>query len=137
MCRSLADRLGFVNYQVEDHGYPNRLVCTLDHVATISNWKKKYDIIILDEGGMTRSHSLSTTISDRLSIVLQNLTRLLMVADKVIITQHEVCSAGTDVLPRPPVLASLLLRQRPPAPASLQHLPRPPVPASLLLNTLM
>ena len=84
---SLGRRLRLTSYKdYGDDGIPSRLSCTLDHLVCLRDLK--YDVVILDENGMTMDHTVSTTIAPRIGLVLNVLKSLLVNAKKVILSQH-------------------------------------------------
>lgn len=90
----LANRLNIRSYQVEGiwkECYEEReriAVCidSLIHIPIID----RYDIIVLDEAGLTRLHTTSTTMTGRVQQVYQQLERLLIQSEKVILLQHQL-----------------------------------------------
>jgi hypothetical protein len=91
MARTAAERFGYHFYQDElpDGGNADLLACTLDHLAVLGTCTR-YDVIILDECGMTKDHTISSTISPRLDAVLKALGFLLENAQNVFLTQHQL-----------------------------------------------
>lgn len=89
MARTGSQRLGLDLYS-ELTEPSTRLSCTLDYLVFCGSGYDEYDVVVLDEAGMTKDHTVSHTISQRIGTVLNNLTRLLKHAKKVIIMQHQL-----------------------------------------------
>jgi hypothetical protein len=98
MCRTARTRFNFDFYKENEDGWQSKkLVCTLDHLSTrragncyINKLGVKYDVLILDECGMTKDHTISNTITPRIHSVLTTLRELLEGAKIVFLVQHQL-----------------------------------------------
>jgi hypothetical protein len=93
----MAQRLGFPCYLegmdawTIDEGF--RIVTSLD---SLPKRPRCYDIVILDEAGMLRHHTLSTTIQGRLLAVITSLEDVLINAKTVFLTQHNLSHSDIE-----------------------------------------
>lgn len=91
LTKSLAEKFDMVLYKNRRRNeYPDRLSCTLDHLEQLTYPDPPYDVVILDENGDTRTHTISPTIQSRIKTVLSNLNDILLNAKKVILCQHQM-----------------------------------------------
>lgn len=96
----LATRLGLISYQTQGildrgaHGKRKRLSICCDSLVHLHDLDI-YDMIVLDEGGMTKYHLASVTMQSRCVQVLRRLEYILSKAKKILVSQFRLTE--TDV----------------------------------------
>jgi hypothetical protein len=93
LAQQLAERFGFLCYvdltNEELVSSPDMLTICLNSITKLGSYM--YDYLILDECGLIRRHSMSTTLYKSLEVVYNSFKYLLTNAQHVVMLQDGIC----------------------------------------------